>query len=191
MSSDETKIRERHSSDEPLEARQLEALRQIRTVGDPVLRGHARSVVEFDKDLRRLSKRMLRVMDDARGVGLAAPQIGVARRVIVYDVDEPVTLVNPEIVEASDETVVMDEGCLSVPGVTVPVERALAIRVKGRDLSGHALEYDAVELEARVIQHEMDHLDGVLILERTTREERGRALRALRDGTPGDLQTTL
>jgi peptide deformylase len=173
------------------EARQLEALRQIRTVGDPVLRGRAKPVTEFDRDLRRLSKRMLRVMDDAHGIGLAAPQIGVARRVIVYDVDEPVTLVNPEIMSSSEETAIVEEGCLSVPGVNVPVERPASIRVKGCDLRGRPVEFDADELEARVIQHELDHLDGVLILERTTREERGRALRELRDPRPVDRSPAL
>ena len=91
-----------------------------------------------------------------------------------------ITLVNPEIVSHSAETEVVDEGCLSVPGAVVPVERPVSVRVRARDLRGHALEYDADELEARVIQHEIDHLDGVLILERTSREERARALRALR-----------
>jgi peptide deformylase len=101
---------------------------------------------------------------------------------IVYEVDDdPVTLVNPRIVGASDDTEVLDEGCLSLPGVTVPVERPTLVRVRARDLRGRRLEYDAEDLEARVIQHEIDHLDGVLILERTSREERGRVLRELRE----------
>jgi peptide deformylase len=163
---------------------QLEALRQIRTVGDPVLREVARPVAEFDRDLALLSARMLKIMKDAPGVGLAAPQIGVVRRVIVYDVDGPQTLVNPEIVASSDETESIDEGCLSVPGATVPVERPLEVRVRAQSLSGEVREFPAAGLEARVIQHELDHLDGILILERTTRRERARALREMRDHEP-------
>jgi peptide deformylase len=121
-------------------------------------------------------------MRDAPGIGLAATQLGVVKRMIVYEVDDdPVTLVNPRIVEASDDTEVLDEGCLSLPGVNVPVERPTLVRVRARDLRGRRLEYDAEDLEARVIQHEIDHLDGVLILERTSREERGRVLRELRE----------
>jgi peptide deformylase len=121
-------------------------------------------------------------MRDAPGIGLAATQLGVVKRMIVYQVDDdPVTLVNPRIVEASDDTEVLDEGCLSLPGVNVPVERPTLVRVRARDLRGRRLEYDAEDLEARVIQHEIDHLDGVLILERTSREERGRVLRELRE----------
>ena len=124
-------------------------------------------------------------MRDAPGVGLAATQLGVVQRVIVYEVDaEPVTLVNPKIVSASRDAETADEGCLSLPGVTVPVERPAAVHVRGRDLRGRRLDYEAVGLEARVIQHETDHLDGVLILERTTREERARALRELREHEP-------
>jgi len=172
--------------------RQAEARRQIRVVGDPVLREDAKPVTRFDDELAELSRRMIRVMQDAPGVGLAAPQVGVVRRVIVYQVDEePVTLVNPEIVWSSDETEVLDEGCLSVPGVTVPVERPTAIRVLGHDLQGERREYDAADLEARVIQHETDHLNGVLILERTSRQERARALRELREGVPASTGTGL
>jgi peptide deformylase len=181
MSEDGTKTTGRQHGGEIDEALQRLALREIRTVGDPVLRERAKPVAAFDGTLAELSKRMVRVMHDAPGIGLAAPQIGVARRVIVYDVERPVTLVNPEIVTQSAETEVMDEGCLSVPGAVVAVERPVRIRVRASDVRGRPLEYDADDLEARVIQHEIDHLDGVLILERTSREERARALRELRD----------
>jgi len=165
--------------------RQAAARRQIRTLGDPVLREVARPVERFDRELAALSRRMVGIMRDAPGVGLAATQLGVVQRVIVYEVDdEAVTLVNPKIVSASRDTETADEGCLSLPGVTVPVERPTAVRVRGRDLHGRRLEYEAEGLEARVIQHETDHLDGVLILERTTREERARALRELREREP-------
>jgi len=158
------------------------ARRQIRTLGDPVLREVARPVERFDRDLGALSRRMIAIMRDAPGVGLAATQLGVVQRVIVYEVDdEPVTLVNPKIVSSSRELETADEGCLSLPGVSVPVERPAAVRVRGRDLRGRRLEYEAEGLEARVIQHETDHLNGVLILERTTREERARVLRELRE----------
>ena len=173
--------RRRERPEIPPERRE-EALRQIRKVGDPVLRETAKPVSTFDDDLARLSRRMIRVMQDAPGIGLAATQLGVVRRVIVYQVDdEPVTLVNPEILSSSDETEVADEGCLSVPGVTVPVERPAEVRVRGNDIQGTPRDYEAADVEARVIQHEIDHLDGVLILERTSRQERARALRELRE----------
>jgi peptide deformylase len=162
--------------------RRAAARREIRTLGDPVLREAARPVERYDADLAVLSRRMIAIMRDAPGVGLAATQLGVVQRVLVYEVDEghPVTLVNPKIVWSSPDTEVADEGCLSVPGVSVPVERPVAVRVRARDVRGRRLEFDADDIEARVIQHEADHLDGVLILERTTRAERARALRELR-----------
>ena len=182
----------RRERDDVSPERQAEARRQLRVVGDPVLRETARPVTDFDDELAELSRRMIRVMHDAPGIGLAAPQVGVVRRVIVYHVDEqPVTLVNPEIVSTSVETEILDEGCLSVPGVSVPVERPAAIRVRAQGLHGERLEYDADDLEARVIQHETDHLNGVLIRERTTRQERARALRELRDGAPAPTGTGL
>jgi peptide deformylase len=159
------------------------ARRQIRTLGDPVLREKAASVTQFDERLQELAARMIKIMDDAPGIGLAAPQLGVVKRLLVYQVhdDGPHALVNPEIVWHSDETDVHDEGCLSVPDVVVPVERALRIRVRAQDVHGEPLDYEAEEMEARVIQHESDHLDGVLILDRTSRRERARALRELRE----------
>jgi peptide deformylase len=162
--------------------RQAAARRQIRTLGDPVLREQARPVDKFDDELATLSRRMIAVMHDAPGVGLAATQLGVVQRVLVYDVDdEPVTLVNPKIVEVSRETETAEEGCLSLPGMNLQVERAVAVHVRARDVRGRRLDFEAEGLEARVIQHETDHLDGVLILERATRDERARALREFRE----------
>jgi peptide deformylase len=162
--------------------RQSAARRQIRTLGDPVLREQARPVDKFDDELAALSRRMITVMRDAPGVGLAATQLGVVQRVLVYEVDDdPVTLVNPRIVAASRETEVAEEGCLSLPGMNLQVERALVVHVRARDVRGRRLDFEAEGLEARVIQHETDHLDGILILERATRDERARALREFRE----------
>ncbi len=165
-----------------------EARREIRVIGDPVLRERAREVETFDRALRKLAKRMVRIMHDAPGVGLAAPQVGVLERLLVYDVDDdPQVLVNPVLSELTDEREEADEGCLSVPGVTMPVERAVRIRVEARDENGDPVDFEAEGLEARVIQHEVDHLDGVLIVDRTTRQARAAALRALREGArPAD-----
>jgi peptide deformylase len=164
--------------DEELTRRQVEARRQIRVLGDPVLRERAREIETFDRGLRKLAKRMVQVMRDAPGIGLAAPQIGVSLRLIVYQVedDDAQALVNPEIVTASEETAVAEEGCLSVPAGHVPVERPVAVTVRGYDVYGEPVEFDADGLEARVIQHEHDHLEGILILDRTTPEARAAAL---------------
>ena len=162
--------------------REREARREIRVIGDPVLREHAQEVTTFDRSLRKVAKRMIRIMHDAPGVGLAAPQIGVLQRLIVYDVDDDAqALVNPVLDQFSDEIEEADEGCLSVPGVTMPVERPLSLRVRGFDASGEPVEYRAEGLQARVVQHEYDHLEGVLIVDRTTRSARAAALRELRD----------
>ena len=162
--------------------REREARREIRVIGDPVLREHAQEVTTFDRGLRKLAKRMIRVMHDAPGVGLAAPQIGVLQRLLVYDVDDdPQALVNPVLDEFSEESEESDEGCLSLPGVTMPVERPVSLRVRGFDASGEPVDYRAEGLKARVIQHEYDHLEGVLIVDRTTRSARAAALRELRD----------
>ena len=162
------------------------ARRQIRLLGDPVLREKAAPVTEFDEKLEELAARMVTIMRDAPSIGLAAPQIGVAKRLLVYRVGEsgPQALVNPEIVERSQETETRDEGCLSVPDVVVPIERALKVRVRAFNVGGEPLDISAEEMEARVIQHEIDHLDGVLILDRTSRQERARALRELRESIP-------
>jgi len=178
MSMTETEQRERERAE--LTRREREARKDIRVIGDPVLREHALQVAAFDRSLRKLAKRMIRIMHDAPGVGLAAPQVGVLQRLLVYDVDEdPKVLVNPVLDESSEEIEELDEGCLSVPGVTMPVERPVSLRVRAFDATGEPLEFHAEGFEARVIQHEYDHLEGVLIVDRTTRSARAAALREL------------
>jgi peptide deformylase len=170
---------------EALERRRL-ALAQLRTFGDPVLKSPATPVGEFDEGLAGEVERMVGIMRDALGVGLAATQLGILHRVLVFQAGadaKPTALVNPEIEWASGELALAEEGCLSLPGVVVEVERPLHVRVSGRDPGGEPLLVEASGLEARVIQHEMDHLEGVLILDRTVAEQRKGALRALREGT--------
>jgi peptide deformylase len=171
--------------DPEVEARRAAAMSFIRKLGDPVLKSSATPVDRFDDSLRRQVSRMAGIMNDALGVGLAAPQLGISQRLLVYRVgpDAPViALANPEIEWSSgDELEPGEEGCLSIPGVTVDVERPIHVRVRAQDEEGGPRVVEASGLEARVIQHEMDHLDGVLILERTSREERKRALRELRE----------
>ena len=165
------------------EALRRAALAQIRQYPDPALRIRAREVEQFDDDLARLVERMLRLMADANGVGLAANQVGVVRRVFVFQPDadsEPVALVNPVIVERGEEAVSDEEGCLSMQGVQVPVERATTVRLEGRDPQGGELSLEVSDLGARVAQHELDHLDGVLIIDRTTDAARKEALAILR-----------
>jgi peptide deformylase len=165
-------------------ARREAALRFVRKHGDPVLRARAREVETFDERLVEEVRRMGEIMHDALGIGLAATQLGVMHRVLVYRVepDAPLAvLVNPVLEWSSDDDEPMDEGCLSLPGVLVEVERPVHVRVRGRDEHGEELRIEASGLEARVIQHEMDHLDGVLILDRTSRDQRKRAMRALRE----------
>jgi peptide deformylase len=128
---------------------------------------------------------MIAIMRDGMGVGLAATQLGILRRVLVFQAGadaEPSAVINPELEWLSDDLAVAEEGCLSIPHVSVDVERALHARVTGLDLNGEELSLEASGLEARVLQHEIDHLDGVLILDRTSREQRREALRALREG---------
>jgi peptide deformylase len=172
--------------DDPvLERQRLAALAQIRQYGDPVLRTPADAVSQFDDPLRADAERMAAIMHEARGVGLAAPQIGRLRRLVVVRAtpeDEVLALCNPRVVWAGDETEVDTEGCLSIGEVTVEVERPVAVRVQARDLSGDPLELEMSGHPARVIQHEIDHLDGILMLDRTTPEQRREALRALRAG---------
>jgi peptide deformylase len=160
------------------------ALAYVRKLGDPVLRTKALPVDRFDERLAQETQRMGELMQDALGVGLAATQLGVLHRVLVYKAfeDDPVTvLVNPEIEWRSDELETAEEGCLSLPGVHVEVERALRVRVRAQDAAGEPLEVEAEGLRARVIQHEVDHLDGVLILDRISRQARKEAMRALRE----------
>lgn len=174
-------------SDEQLdperEARRQLALAQLRHYPDPVLRMRANEVESFDGDLRRLVERMAALMADANGVGLAANQAGVLRRVFVFQregEEEPGAVVNPRIVERSDELASDEEGCLSLQGVLVPVERPAAVTLEGRDPGGGELRLELTGLDARVAQHEVDHLDGVLIIDRTTPAARKEALATLR-----------
>ncbi len=162
----------------------MAAMSFIRRLGDPVLKSSATPVDRFDDSLRRQVSRMAGIMGDAFGVGLAAPQLGLSQRLLVYRVgpDAPlVALANPELEWTSDDQEILDEGCLSIPGISVDVERPIHVRVRAVDEAGETRMVEASGLEARVIQHEMDHLNGVLILDRTTRDERKRALRELRD----------
>jgi peptide deformylase len=170
--------------DPEVAARRAAALSQVRKFGDPVLRTQARPVERFDDALGAEVRRMGELMGDALGVGLAATQVGVLHRVLVYRVahQAPVAaLVNPELEWSGKESEIMEEGCLSLPSVLVDVERPIHVRVNAQDESGERIKVEASGLEARVIQHEMDHLNGVLILDRTTREQRKQAVRILRE----------
>jgi peptide deformylase len=165
-------------------ARRRAALEHVRKFGDPVLRTEARQVDVFDDELRAEVRRMGALMHDAYGIGLAATQVGILHRVLVYRVepDSPINaLVNPEIEWMSKEQEWAEEGCLSLPAVHVDVQRPVHVRVRARDASGEDLLVEASGLEARVIQHEMDHLDGVLILDHAPRDQRKEAMRALRE----------
>jgi peptide deformylase len=158
----------------------------VRTFGDSVLRSRASEITEFGSELEREAEHMVRLMRDAMGVGLAATQLGAMRRLLVFQAgpDAAATaVINPVLEWTSDELATAEEGCLSLPGIVVDVERALHARVRGVDVKGEALLLEASGLEARVLQHEIDHLDGVLILDRTERQQRKGAMRALREGT--------
>ncbi len=155
---------------------------EVKTFGDPVLNTRAARVKEFDEALLRLSQEMLVTMHEREGVGLAATQVGRLRRVLVAGIeDDEYVLVNPVIEACSEETEVLAEGCLSIPGIQVEVERPVAVTVSGQDAAGRELRLEAEGLLARVFQHEIDHLDGVLILDRTDRESRKAALREWRE----------
>ena len=165
-------------------ARRQAALAQIRQFGDPVLRTKARPIERFDDALREEVERMGRLLDDAIGVGLAATQVGVVHRLLVYRVAQDAqlaALINPEVEWSGRETESMEEGCLSLPRVLVDVDRPVHVRVRALNERGEPILIEASGLEARVIQHEIDHLDGVLILDRTSREQRKEAMRLLRE----------
>jgi peptide deformylase len=181
MAEIEGQIKEEELDPEAQARRQL-ALAQIRQYPDAALKMVARPVEEFDDDLRRLVDRMKQLMVDANGIGLAATQVGVLQRLFVFQIseDETVALANPEIVESGEVTTVEDEGCLSIQGVLLPVERRAMIAIAGRDENGAEVRYELEEPYSRVAQHETDHLDGVLILDRTTPEARREALATLR-----------
>jgi len=187
--SDEVQTQERDAEERQLELELLErreaALAHVVQFGDPVLKSKASPVSSFGPELRAEVERMFEIMRDGLGVGLAATQLGVLRRLLVFHAGpdgEPSAIVNPEIEWLSEETAVAEEGCLSLPRVTMDVERPLFARFSGRDVEGAPIAIEAAGLEARVLQHEIDHLDGVLILDRTVREQRKAALRALREG---------
>ena len=170
--------------DPELAARRAAALAHVRKFGDPVLRSEARPIEVFDDALRDEISRMAALMHDSMGIGLAATQIGTLHRVLVYRVehDSPINaLINPELEWSGKEKEWMEEGCLSLPGVHVDVERPVDVRVHAQDPHGDPIVIEASGLEARVIQHEMDHLDGVLILDRTPRDQRKEAMRVLRE----------
>ena len=157
------------------------AIKDIRLFGDPVLRTPAVDVVDFDKELRTLVKDLEDTMLDAPGAGLAAPQIGVGLRVFTYFVDDVVGhLVNP-LLDLSDETQDGPEGCLSIPGVTVDTKRALSVVAKGQNMHGEPVVLEGTQLLARAVQHETDHLDGILFVDRLNPQARKEAMRAIRE----------
>jgi peptide deformylase len=183
MAEEQGQIREEEPLDPEREARRRLALAQIRQYPDPVLRMRANEVKSFDDDLRRLVERMTQLMQDARGVGLAGTQVGTLQRVFVFqptEEDEPRALVNPVLVDTSEVTLSETEGCLSLQGVTIPVERPVKVTIEGKDEKGEDVRLELEEHAARVVQHELDHLDGILILDRTTAEARREALGILR-----------
>jgi peptide deformylase len=161
---------------------------RIRTFGDPVLREPARPVEEFDEALRRLSDDMVVTMHEAPGVGLAAPQVGRSLRLIVFDVGEdgPRTVANPVLRDEWGDQL-EEEGCLSLPGLYYPVSRAMKVWAQGHDLDGREVTIQAEELLARVLQHEVDHLNGVLFIDRLDKEHRSQAMAAIRDQALGLL----
>ncbi len=183
----ETETEERGESaiDAELLERREAALAEVVKFGDPVLKSKASPVREFGPQLRAEIERMVAIMRDAMGVGLAATQVGILRRLLVFQAgpdSEPTALVNPEVEWLSGDAVVAEEGCLSLPQVSMDVERSLHARFSGLDADGEPVQIEASGLEARVLQHEIDHLDGVLILDRAPRAQRKGALRALREG---------
>ncbi len=165
-------------------ARREAALRLVRKYGDPVLKSRALPVERFDDGLREEVRRMGQLMHDALGIGLAATQLGVMHRVLVYrvDPDAPVAaVINPVLEWSSRDEEALEEGCLSLPSVLVDVDRPIHVRVRAQDEHGEEILIEASGLEARVLQHEMDHLDGILILDRTSRDQRKQAMRTLRE----------
>jgi peptide deformylase len=176
---------ERPALDPEREARRRRALSLIRTFGDPALKSTAVPVTKFDDALANEIARMSELMGEAMGIGLAATQVGVMHRVLVYrtSAEGPlVAVVNPAIEWSSEQTEIAEEGCLSLPGVAVDVERALYVRVAAQDEQGEQILIEGAGLEARVLQHEIDHLEGTLMIDRTTKDQRREALRVLRDG---------
>lgn len=164
----------------------------IRTFGDPVLKVCAAQITNIDGKIVKLADEMLRIMYQAPGLGLAATQIGVQKQLFVYDLDdEPLVLINPTIVESSGEWA-YDEGCLSIPGLSVEIVRPKLVLVRGTNLDGNTIEIEADELMARLFQHEIDHLQGVLMFERMTPDQRKLALSEYRrrEEEPENTETT-
>jgi peptide deformylase len=164
------------------------AVLPMRYFGDPILRAKAADVTTFDDELRRLAQDMLDTMRDAPGVGLAAPQVGVSKKLVVFDSGvegESGALCNGEITWFSEETNEAEEGCLSLPGIYLPVKRSTRVRVKGFDTHGNPVEHDAENLLARIFQHEIDHTNGVLFIDRLTPELRKEAMKRLREQEMG------
>ncbi len=188
MAEHEHEYEHEHEHDEDVEvdveaeARRQLALAQIRQYGDPALRLVAHEVVEFDDDLRRLVDRMTGLMHDAQGVGLAATQVGILRRLFVFEPDEdgPRAVVNPELLDVAPVEESDGEGCLSLQGVRVPVDRATRVTLVGKDPQGEDVRYELEGYGARIAQHELDHLNGLLIIDRTDDEHRKEALSLLR-----------
>jgi peptide deformylase len=177
-------IEEAPPLDPEVEARRAAAMSFIKRFGDPVLKSRATEVDRFDEGLRNQVGRMAAIMRDALGVGLAAPQVGVSQRLLVYQVGHEapvVAVVNPEVEWSSDDEETLEEGCLSLPGVHIDVDRPVHVRVRAQDEHGDPRLIEASGLEARVLQHEIDHLNGVLILEHGSREQRKEAIRTLRE----------
>lgn len=187
MAEEEQDSRDRYELSPEEQARRNAALEQIVQLGDPVLRTAAVAIREFDEDLVSFAAHMVALMDDAVGVGLAAPQVGRPVRMFVYRVDgdgEARAIVNPVLAPITDELETDEEGCLSLVGVHVPVERPTAVRMTGQTVLGKPIDEEVHGFSARIVQHETDHLDGVLILERTSAEARRAALKALATGVP-------
>ncbi len=185
----DTEVVEQETSEHPLDpellARREAALAQVLKFGDPVLKSRASEVTEFAGHLGDDVARMVAIMRDGMGIGLAATQVGILRRILVFQAGadaEPTALINPRLEWLSEELALAEEGCLSLPRISVDVERPLFARISGLGTSGEPLTIEASGLEARVLQHEIDHLDGVLILDRASRDQRRGALRALREG---------
>ena len=170
-------------------ARREAALASVRTMGDPVLRTRALAVSRFDDELRAQVDWMREIMDGAVGIGLAATQVGIVERILVYRVEQDspiVAVINPQIEWRGEQIDTEEEGCLSIPGVQVDVERNVHVRVGAVDETGSPFTIEASGLEARVLQHEIDHLDGVLMLDRTTREQKRDAMRSWRERHQGE-----
>jgi peptide deformylase len=183
VAEDAGQIRTGETLDAEEKARRRFALAQIRQYPDPSLRMRAHEVTEFDASLANLADKMKSLMVDAHGVGLAATQVGVLRRMFVFSPgeDEVLAVVNPELAEQSSDVETDDEGCLSMQGVLVPVERSVAVTLVGKDVEGSDVRLELGDMAARVVQHEIDHLDGVLILDRTTPDARREAMATLRE----------